>query len=95
VRKPDEPLIAFETVLESTHPAIATGSSRRSGKRRRRATSSTSSTVCRSPRQRALDRGARTREKGKRQQMLGVAVDITERKLAELRPSKTAMHCGT
>jgi len=85
-RKPDEPLIAFETVLERTHPADRDRLEQ--AVRKAEATGDEFDVEYRVP---ASPRGVRwvaargRAEHDEPEQMLGVAVDITERKLTELR----------
>ena len=84
--KPHGPPIAFEKVLETTHPADREDLER--AVQKAVATGDEFDVEYRVP---VPDGGVRwiaargRAEKGKRHQMLGVAVDITERKLAELR----------
>ena len=86
VRKPDEPLIAFETVLESTHPADRDRLEQ--AVRKAEATGDEFDVEYRVPASPGCVRWVAARgraEHGEPAQMLGVAVDITERKLSELR----------
>jgi signal transduction histidine kinase len=85
-RKPDEPLIAFETVLERTHPADRDRLEQ--AVRKAEATGDEFDVEYRVPVSPGAVRWVAARgraEHDQPEQMLGVAVDITERKLTELR----------